>query len=219
MSDAFDVLVMDLGGVTCRWLPDRRLVALAELSGLPPATIDQLVFTSGFDDAGERGLFPDDAFAVELARLLGLPATDEGLARLRAAWVLAFEPDERVLALIARATVPTALFTNNGPLLEAGLEHELVAVGGVFDRLAFSWRLGTAKPDPAAFAACSTWLDAEPARVFFVDDSEANVAAARAAGWTAHRHTHALDLTAALDRAGILGPGTGPGRTTTPIVG
>ena len=44
MSSTDRVVVFDLGGVVCRWLPDRRLLALAELSGLPPATIDQLVF-------------------------------------------------------------------------------------------------------------------------------------------------------------------------------
>ena len=45
---------MSLGGVTCRWLPDRRLIALSELCGLPAETIDQLVFESGYSSSALR---------------------------------------------------------------------------------------------------------------------------------------------------------------------
>ena len=52
-TSPISVLVMDLGGVTCRFDPDRRLAAISVLSGLAPGTIDQQVFGSGFD--GYRG--------------------------------------------------------------------------------------------------------------------------------------------------------------------
>lgn len=207
MTDPASVLVMDLGGVTCRWLPDRRLVALSQLSGLPPGTIDATVFESGFDDAGERGQFPGDAFATQLRALLGLPTDDPDTeAALRAAWAQAFAPDPRVLRLLARASGPTALFTNNGPLLEDALAHELASVGSVFDRLLFSWRLGTTKPDAVAFERATEALGVEPAAVLFVDDSAANVEAARAHGWQAHHFRTDLELRAALTDAGLLAP-------------
>ena len=204
MPPAPDVLVMDLGGVTCRWLPDRRLAALTQLCGLPAETIDQLVFGSGFDDAGERGRFALDEFTAELLGLLGLARSIEVSDAARAAWATAFEPDARVLKLIRGARCPTALFTNNGPLLEAALVEDLPDVGAAFDQLLFSWRLGTTKPDPAAFARATERLEVDPGRVLFVDDSEANVEAARAHGWQAHRHTDALNLHAALADAGVL---------------
>lgn len=199
-------LVMDLGGVTCRWLPDRRLAALADLSGLPAATIDAQVFESGWDDACERGRFVLDELLDQLTALLALtrsPATDE---LLRSAWAQAFEPDPRVLALIGRATCPTALFTNNGPLLEAALPADLPAVADAFDELVFSWHLGTTKPDPDAFAGAVERLGVDPATILFVDDSEANVEAARAAGWQAHQYTDPMNLQLALHAAELLGP-------------
>lgn len=204
MTTSPDVLVMDLGGVTCRWLPDRRLTALSELSGLPAETIDQLVFQSGFDDAGERGRFPLDEFVAELLRLLALTPTEDLADAARAAWATAFEPDARVLKLIRTARCPSALFTNNGPLLEASLVEDLTDVGGAFDQLLFSWRLGTTKPDPVAFARATDRLEVDPERVLFVDDSAANVEAAESFGWQTHRYTNSLNLHAALTDANLL---------------
>lgn len=196
-ADAPTMLVMDLGGVTCRWLPDRRLVELARLSGLPPDTVDRLVFESGFDDAGERGRFPLATFTEELAAVLGLPASPDTDDALRGAWALAFEPEEPVLRLIRSAPCRSALFTNNGPLLEAALSAELSDVGDVFDQLLFSWRLGVTKPNPTAFDRAAETLGVEPGSIFFVDDAADNVEAARRAGWRAHRYSTALDLQAA----------------------
>lgn len=200
------VLVMDLGGVTCRWLPDRRLEALSALSGLPPGTIDQQVFESGFDDAGERGRVGLEEFTRTLTSMLGLEVGSHTDRALRHAWGQAFEPDPEVLRLIGEAGARRALFTNNGPLLEAAMEAEeaLAPVRDAFDELVFSWRLGATKPDPAALAGAAEQLAVEPGELLLVDDSDANVEAARAAGWRAHRYTTALDLRAALRDAGLL---------------
>jgi putative hydrolase of the HAD superfamily len=191
------VVVFDLGGVVCRWLPDRRLEALSIRSGLPVATIDALVFESGFDDAGERGRFTIESFAAELAALLGL-VPDADPTGLRADWASAYEPVTAMLRAIDRVEAPTALFTNNGPLLEAAFEHELAPVAQRFDHLLFSWRLGAAKPEADGFARATEALGVDPEAVVFFDDSEANVDAARAYGWQAHHFTTVLEVQAVL---------------------
>ena len=203
MIDKDAVLVVDLGGVTCRWDPDRRLAALAELSGLPADTVDQLVFASGFDDAAERGQFSLFTFTSELATMLGLALGDDTSVALRLAWASAFAPDPAMVRLVDQAATRTALFTNNGPLLEAALDHELAEVGAAFDERLFSWRLGAAKPDAAAFEAASAQLEVGPEDIFFVDDSAANIEAATAAGWRTHHYTDTLNLRLALARTGI----------------
>ena len=205
------VLVMDMGGVLCHWLPDRRLAALAALSDLPPATIDAQLFGSGWDDACERGRFSLVEIRDHLRSFLGLPDGPDTDALLRAAWAQAFEPAPSVIGLMPWTTCPTALFTNNGPLLEDALDHELDRVGQAFDRLLFSWRLEATKPDAAAFAAATAALGVDPESTFFVDDSAANVEAAIAAGWRAHRYTDALNLRAALMEAGITERSKRPG--------
>ncbi|MCB0964201.1 MAG: HAD-IA family hydrolase, partial [Acidimicrobiales bacterium] len=173
---------------------------------LPPATIDLQVFESGFDDAGERGRIGLEEFTRTLTSMLGLEVGSHTDRALRHAWSQAFEPDPEVLRLIGEAGARRALFTNNGPLLEAAMEAEepLAPVRDAFDELVFSWRLGATKPDPAALAAAAEQLAVAPGELLLVDDSDANVDAARAAGWRAHRYTTALDLRAALRDAGLL---------------
>ncbi len=207
MNTPAALLVMDLGGVMCQWLPERRIQALAELSGLPTATVDALVFESGFDDAADRGQFTLEQVRHELCALLGLADDPAHADLVQAAWSQAFEPSPPVMELVAkaRATVPTTLFTNNGPMLQANLAHELQTVGDLFDRLIFSWHLGTTKPDGGAFARATDLLEIDPGAVFFVDDNPANVAAAQAAGWQAHHYRDTLNLRAALTEAGLLG--------------
>ena len=160
------------------------------------------MFETGFDDAGERGRYSLAEMTEQLAGLLGLPTSPDTDDALRAAWATAYEPVPAVVRLVRRLPQRTALFTNNGPLLEAGLFAELSEVGDAFDELVFSWRLGAAKPDPEAFERAAATLGVVGERVTFFDDSEANVEAARAAGWHAHRFTTALDAQAVLAQLG-----------------
>jgi putative hydrolase of the HAD superfamily len=67
------------------------------------------------------------------------------------------------------------------------------------DHLAFSGKIGAAKPDPAAFQHCVVALRAAPADVLFVDDREENVLAAEAVGMRGHVFNGRDDLAAAVD--------------------
>ncbi|MCX5263309.1 HAD family phosphatase [Streptomyces sp. NBC_00199] len=67
------------------------------------------------------------------------------------------------------------------------------------DHVAFSGKIGAAKPDPAAFRHCVVSLQAAPADFLFVDDREENVRAARAAGMHGHVFTGQDALAADLD--------------------
>lgn len=200
MSDR--VLVLDLGGVVARWVPDQRLAELGNLSDHLPQTVDRLVFESGFDDAADRGRFTLEELLDELAGLLDLPrpVSDLHRAELERAWGFAYELNPMVLRAASQFAGRTAVFTNNGPLMEQALrhDHQLGAVSDTFDDIVLSWRLQAAKPDPEAFERAAAALDVEPERIVFFDDSETNVEAARAAGWDAHVYTTTLDLQAVL---------------------
>jgi 2-haloacid dehalogenase len=73
-----------------------------------------------------------------------------------------------------------------------------------FDDVVVSGREGVVKPDPAIFTRALARFGLEAAETAFVDDSAANVAAARDLGMTALPFTDASALRADLARLGLL---------------
>ncbi len=91
---------------------------------------------------------------------------------------------EESLALagrLRRAGLGVHLGTNQhrqrGELMRTGLGYDRH-----FDVSCYSWEMGARKPEPAYFEAALGLIGAEPGAVLFVDDSAANVAAAREVG-------------------------------------
>lgn len=183
------LLALDLVGVAGRATTDRRLGQMAAASGLSPAEVHERIWASGFDEECDAGLHPLEEARATVRRLLGVEASVEDL---RHWWAAGIEPDPGVLALVDRARdrgVPTALLTNNGPLLLDALEHhELDAVWRRFDRHCFCSAYGVRKPERAAFEAFAADVGVPLGRIAFVDDSPRNVDGAIGAGMRAHLH-------------------------------
>ena len=77
-------------------------------------------------------------------------------------------------------------------------------LGTSFGVTVVSGEEGVIKPDPAIFALLCERAEVGPGDCFFIDDSLANVAGARACGWRAHPFTTPEALEAALIEEGLL---------------
>jgi putative hydrolase of the HAD superfamily len=86
--------------------------------------------------------------------------------------------------------------------------REALGYDVLFDVSCYSCELGAAKPDPAFFAEAVRRIGAEPPVILFIDDTIANVAAARHAGLAAEQWSLADGhdaLHALLARHGVTG--------------
>lgn len=177
-------LILDLGGVLFQFDKARRLQHLADTFALPADRIEELLWRSGFSADCDAGKYPHPATIRDHIRAAtGFTGSD---GHLDAAWCSAFVPDHAVRRTLNRHRgAPMALFTNNGPLEEEALLRLYPTMFDGFEHLLFSHRLGHRKPAPAAFDAASQRLGVAPADIVFIDDSPANIDAARVAGWTA----------------------------------
>ncbi|TJZ57390.1 HAD family phosphatase [Streptomyces piniterrae] len=72
-----------------------------------------------------------------------------------------------------------------------------------FEFLAFSCRIGHAKPEPGAYTWCSDAFGLAPEDVLFVDDRQDNVRAAEALGMRAHLFTSLATLKPALAESAL----------------
>jgi putative hydrolase of the HAD superfamily len=179
-------VILDLGGVVCRFSSTRRLNALADASGLVAEQVRQRLFTSGFDQDCDRGRYDLQEQCDQISNRLGVAWGVDQIAQL---WVEAFEPDPQVLTIIdaVRESAVTALLTNNGPLVHHVVEQLLPDVARRFDQLCFSYQMGALKPYRAVYLATLQRLGTSPDRTVFVDDTPQNVEGAQDAGIDAFR--------------------------------
>ena len=192
-----------MDGVLCRYRRERRLALLASWSGRSPEAIDAAIWRSGFEDEAERGLVSADDYLKGFGERMGYPLT-------AAQWVearrTAIEPDLDVLALARRLAADrvVGMFTNNPWLLKRHIGQVFPAVPGIFGpRAVFSAELGRCKPDPEAFRRLAARLGVAPHETLYLDDDEAYVAGARAAGLSAARVEGAAAVRASLADHGL----------------
>lgn len=190
-----EVVVVDLGGVAARFWPERRLAALASLSGLAPEVIQQHLFDSGLEHRAELGELAPEELLREVQSALDGGVSAEALVE---AWALAFEVDTEVLGCIDALDARTALFTNNGPMLDACLVGPLGRLKQSFAAIVCSWHLKARKPDADAFERAAERLGCTPGQLLLLDDSEANVRAAIRCGWQAEQVVDAAGVRAAI---------------------
>lgn len=98
-----------------------------------------------------------------------------------------------------RGTCGLAVLSNSG---DGAREQEEArfALSDVFSPICYSHEIGHNKPDPEAFVAALSAMNARPEAVLFIDDRPTNIDAACAQGMGAHCHTNNADTIAAIER-------------------
>jgi putative hydrolase of the HAD superfamily len=146
----------------------------------------------------ERGECANDEFeAILAARLLtvsGAPVVADGLlARMFAASATVPAMYELIRAL-RQAGMRTALLSNSWGCDE----YPRADFPGLFDTVVISGEVGMRKPEPEIFLHAAASLQLDPSECVFIDDVEANIAAAEACGMSGVHHVDAITTAAAL---------------------
>ena len=203
MSDQIEAVVFDVGKVLVQWerdLPFRRLIPDQAERAYFMDTVIPLDWHAQHD--GGR---PADEMITERNALF-----PEHAALIRA-WLTHFNetipgPVPGSPAIVEELTargVPLYAITNFGADTWAGFVPHWplrtqfidIVVSGV-ERLA--------KPNPAIYALAAARFGRAPGSMLFVDDSAANVEAARTCGWHAHHFVDAAGLRADLAKRCLL---------------
>ena len=194
-------LLLDFGGVMTSSLVGRMAEFCVE-AGLPSDAIANALRTEEGRTAlalAEAGLAPQRDLEVTLARQLGLP--DEGLV----AGLLALDampPRAEMADLVRRARaagIPTGLLSNSlgGGGYDVYTGYDLPAL---FDVIVISHEVGLRKPEQPIFKLAADRLGVALQDCVFVDDTFANVRAARATGMTAVHFTGEAEQLAEVER-------------------
>ncbi|MFY0633938.1 MAG: HAD family phosphatase [Vannielia sp.] len=184
-------IAWDFDGVLNRCVEDGRFIWAEHFerdTGQSLAGFQRAVFAEGFREVieGRRDLAePVAAWCAEV----GYPSGAEALIDY---WFARDDtPDAEMQALVARLKaegVPQVIATNNEARRARYIRAQTGWVAQV-DAVLCSGELGVSKPSPAFFEAVSAALAVPPQESLFVDDTRANVEAARALGWQAFHFT------------------------------
>ena len=185
-----DAVIFDFGGVLTAFSPFTALGSLGQDAGVRPEHVLELIVGPYHEDTDhpfhrmERGeISAIDWFAATVPVLaeVGIELDPMKLVALFRSLGLHDVVVERVRALRAEG-YRTAILTNN--VREASADwRAMLDVDALFDAVVDSSAVGMRKPNPAIYRHVLDALGGiAPDRSVFLDDSESNVAAARAVG-------------------------------------
>lgn len=145
----------------------------------------------------ETGALSEDDFWATLASHRPDVAAARQVRLDETAWL----PGMRELVVdLQAADVPLAL-ASNYPIWFEDLEHTLL--GGLFETVVVSYRVGVRKPDPRFYDAVAAALETPHEQITFVDDRAGNVEGASATGMVGLAFTDADDLRLRLRAHGL----------------
>ncbi|TDC12791.1 HAD family hydrolase [Streptomyces sp. 8K308] len=197
----FEAVLCDVDGVLRHW---PSLDEIERANGLPLGAVAAVALTGPLAEAAITGRTTDEQWrAAVVTELAAAHGSSERAAAAVAAWSAVLpRVDDEVVALLTglRGVVPVALVSNATTRLEADLAR--LGLAEVADAVVNTSALGFAKPDLRVYAAAAERVGVPPARCLFVDDTEANVVAAREAGMTGLHFRTAADLRGALRLTG-----------------
>lgn len=197
-SLAFDAVLCDLDGVI-RFYDLTGVTRLERAAGLAAGTTTDIAFAPERDLPLLLGRISRVQWAASVADALADQIPARQADELAAAFTHApFRADRSVVELIrqVRRRVPVVLVTNATVWLDEDLA--LLGLADLADHVVNSSRVGIAKPDPRIYGIAAQRAGVPAERCLFIDDTQANADAARAAGMTAVLFRDASDLRRAL---------------------
>lgn len=129
----------------------------------------------------ENGQLAETGFLQRFGGELGLEDSPEHFRQRFLQWHLAIYPGVADAISALRSDCDTALLSNTNPI-HWNMVREQDGFEQLFDHVFLSYEIGQSKPERAVFKHVLARVDQRPADIRFLDDSQANVAAARQVG-------------------------------------
>jgi glucose-1-phosphatase len=197
-----EALLFDLGKVLINFNFESGIQALHASCSITREQFEAVLWDKIWVRRYERGEISTEEFHNHLCEAATLKMT---LPEFCTTWSSVFLPDplvsDELLASLKRR-YPLILVSNTN---EAHVEfiRKEYRVLDYFDHLIFSYKVGSLKPDTKIFEHAIAAAKRPAEALFFTDDREENILAARELGIHAHQFVSEAKLVEALQQAGI----------------
>lgn len=197
-------LVFDLGGVLLDVDAARCFEAWGQESGVAPDLLRKRFVDQSAHLAFERGEISSADFFADLERQLAIGLS---AAEWRSGWnAMLGDLRPNMLALVRNLATahPIYLFSNTNDEHRRAWEPVCAPLSALLKACYLSHELGCRKPDREAFDRLLEQIGRPPSEILFLDDLEANVAGAQAAGLLSAVVRDHSEAVSALRRFGVL---------------
>lgn len=197
-------LYFDLGNVLLHFDRDRGFRRLAQHLQVELSAIQQVVLHSGLLWRYETGELSTERFFQQVCKDLNVPPQNSQF--LAHANCDIFWPNYSllpVLGALSTAGYRMGVLSNICDTHWEWCKDHYAHVGKLFSLAALSYELGSIKPDPKIYQRAQALAGVPAEAIFFTDDLEENIVAARAQGWNAVHYTSTPALVAFLRSQGL----------------
>jgi glucose-1-phosphatase len=181
-----DFFYFDLGNVLLYFDHKLAIRKMAKVAGVTPERMYSIVWDDDLQIEYETGLISGPEFVDRIALEVGKPLNAKEMLQEAADM---FVPNPHILPIMQRIKemqIPIGLLSNT---CEAHwnwiVELAYPQVVGWFGPTILSYEVKSMKPDTKIYQVAQEQAGVEPDKIFFTDDREDNVAAAKQAGWQA----------------------------------
>jgi putative hydrolase of the HAD superfamily len=196
--------IFDLGNTVIKLAYERVMENICKRSTMSrDALVDLLESPGAYRDL-ERGAVSFEQFYEFLCDKAGYRGTLQDLRETWSDFFVGPLPGIEDLLGRLRRKYRIAFLSNSNEVHAEVIPRKFASLFERDDRLIFSHRFKTAKPDPEMFQRALEVIGALPSQAVFVDDLLENVLAARSVGITSYQFSDVFELEKALRTDGLL---------------
>lgn len=200
---SIEFIYFDLGNVILNFDHSIAFLNAANLAGVTPEKVDQVLFDQGLQERYETGLIDCTQFHQEFCSLTGSESSQgEFLHAISDIFTVNGSMIPVLTQLKARG-FPLGILSNTCDAHWQQVFGRHSVLRSFFDPLVLSYEAKSMKPDSKIYLAAIERAGIEPNRIFFTDDRQENVEGASAAGIDAVLFQGVPDLVAQLRSRGV----------------
>jgi putative hydrolase of the HAD superfamily len=196
-----DVILFDLGGVLID-VRDGPALAALDGTGIDAAQAQARWRASTAREAFESGSIDAATFAQRFLEEWPLPVSPAALLARMGTWIFDAYPGVPQLLEHLRGRYRLGCVSNTSALHWQRM-CSVADLDSCLECAFLSFEIGACKPAPELFERVTRELGVSASRIFFLDDVQLNVDAARRHGWRAQRAVSAAGAERALREAGL----------------
>jgi len=190
-SQPVEFVYFDLGNMLLSFDPADACRALGRYFDISPQQAKAALYDSGLEEEFEHGKLTPHQFADGLRKQLGRDEQafpDAAVLDAISNMFVPIEPMEGVLQQVKSAGFGVGLLSNTCHAHWDWIQRQSYQVMDFsFDATILSFEVGAMKPDPKIYHEAAAAAGVQPGRIFFLDDRQENIDAARRLGWQARQ--------------------------------